>query len=711
MYRLHFLLPMLLIAVLIGFGCAGNMDVDPVSPDLSADRGITTGSGGRTLWGMWEVSIDRTTGAVDTVPLRGAMFNANVQQFLSPPFVPVHQMQIVLLPSTDLSTGYVECEVSLTHPFLGLNQYKGFDVRGIFLADGTRTSEHDPAIMYGSQDADEAHMLNADGYTRWWNAFEFKDPMPLLSYKPGKLGSLDWPLATLNPYKYFADDLDIEQDVSEMDTSNRGLFAPTTSPNRRIYQIQFPAAGGHPRFLFNYAIDASWEEPDPSYAPDYPIEAFGPGAQCQEAYHVAMDDEGSDAWYYEGNSGGSLILNAEVFDWQGAATSAGVPGEVSALWVESPVLADPVDILPLATASPGGPTSSVFTVELTDMYLNLTESGDFPLLGSVESTSPDSYQPQIPGGGNFIYPDGPLAAYFMGTVHISGDPGITGPTVTSIDPDQGFIDFTVDTTVYGEGFVSGAAVELVWVDDDSVVIPGEDVVFIDETELTCSFDLDSFSGEAELGFYDVDVTNPSDEFGTLDEGFEVIEYPCAPNEWGENFDSYSQGQYPDGWVVFWSGSPSGTYITSAQCYSEPMSFRQEAFTTWARYDGLPFTAGEKTYVCYEAKVMLTHAGRKAKMGFAWKKTSSTTGHYAAVTIGEPNFNETYQWYHVLARINMQEHTMSVWVDGELWKDNVSCGTQNSHDSFTHFFVGITNFIPYPGMGVVFYDDVWLYWED
>jgi len=167
MSRLHFLLPMLLCAVLVGFGCAG----DPVSTDLATERDTVTNTEGRALWGFWEVSIDRASGEIDIIPVRDAMFNVNVQQFLSPPFVPVHQMQIRILPSSDLGAGYVECEVSLTHPFLGLNQYKGFDVRGIFMADGTRTSEHDPAIMYGCEESDEAHMLNPDGYTRWWNSY------------------------------------------------------------------------------------------------------------------------------------------------------------------------------------------------------------------------------------------------------------------------------------------------------------------------------------------------------------------------------------------------------------------------------------------------------------------------------------------------------------------------------------------------------------
>ncbi len=583
------------------------------------------------------------------------------------------------------------------------------------MGDGLKVSEHDPDIVYGSVETGDPYMLNADGMTRWWNSTEFTDPMPLLSYKPGKQGSQLDPSATLNPYKYFADGLESEQDVSELDTSNRGVFTPTTQPNSRLYLIQFPTDSGFPDFLFNYAVDASWEDPDPAYDPDFPLEAFGPNAQCQEAFYVTVNDEGSDAWYYDGDSGGTLVLNVEVYDWQGAANSAGVPDEIAALWIESPVLTAPIDIFPLATALAGGSTSSVFTVEITGADLSLTASGDFSLLGSIESVSPDTYEPQIPDGDLFVYPDGPLASYFMGTVTIGGDPGFEELIVTGIDPDQGYLDLSYeDVVVTGEYFQSGATVELIKNDTPGVVIAGTDVNFVDATELDCDFDFDSFADPLiVVGVYDVVVTNPDLETGQLDDGFEIVEFPCAPEEWGDDFESYTVGSLPTagGWVNFWSGYIPGTYITDEQAYSGTQSFRQSAYTNWARYDGMPFTAETKTFVCYEARVMLTHAGRKAVMGFAWKKTPSTTGHYAIMVIGEPTYTNTYQWYHILAKINMSNHTWTVWVDGEKVKDNVACGNQEGHDSFTHFFIGITNFLSYPGIGTVYYDDTWLYWED
>jgi hypothetical protein len=112
----------------------------------------------------------------------------------------------------------------------------------------------------------------------------------------------------------------------------------------------------------------------------------------------------------------------EVFDWQGATNPLGVPGEVSAIWVESPITAAPVNILPAATFSTGSqPTSSVFETDLISSQLHIVSGGDYPVLICVESTSPNTYQPQIPGGESFIFPDAPLAAYCMGTVFVSGE--------------------------------------------------------------------------------------------------------------------------------------------------------------------------------------------------------------------------------------------------------------------------------------------------
>ena len=414
----RFLLPVISLALLsvILISCAGSSNpIDPITTARIAQQPGTNRS--HALWGMWQVSIDKTTRDVEILPLRGVMFNANVTQFLHPPFSPVNMMIIDLLDTSDFPNGYVEVDVTLNHPFPGINQYSGFDVRGIFMADGSKTSMHDTDIIYGNPDGNEAYMLNEDGMTRWWNSTEFTDPMPLLSFKPGKMGNDLHPTATLNPYKYYADDLGYEMDVADMPTSNRGVFTPGGLTHKRLYKIQFPVNGGSPQFVFNYAIDASWDEPNQDFAPDFPIEAFGPGAQVQEAYNLSVNTDESMLWYEAGDSGGNLHLEIEVFDWQGVLSS--VADEVGAIWVESPILMSPVDILPGATALPGSQaTSSVFETELTGPDLNISSFGVFPILICVESADPTTYQPQLDGGEMFVYPDGPLAAYKFGSVQV-----------------------------------------------------------------------------------------------------------------------------------------------------------------------------------------------------------------------------------------------------------------------------------------------------
>ena len=441
MYR-H-LSPVFMILLFLTLGCnSGNGS--PTLPDDSSSQdflapGIGQGAefngSGQVLWGIWGVCIDKLTGEIELVRQRSATFTGNVTHFLSPPFSPMELISFQILPGSDLPSGYINIGVAITHPFPGLNQFRGFDVRTIFMADGTKVSDHDPAIIYPDSENNEAYMLNADGYTRWWNSTEFTDPLPLLSYKPANTGTQQYPTSTLNPYKYFADDLTETDDVAVLPPENRGVFSPGGSNLTRNFQIQFPVIGGSPSFKFNLAVAASWQGPDPSGAPDYPIDSFPPGAQCSEAYHVRLDTSGSDIWYDNGESGGSVLLELEVFDWQSLTNPDGVTGEVVAIYVESPLLGAPNDILPLATVLPGTQTTSaIFQVEIPSADLQFTSSGEFSIFGSVESTDPNTYQPQLGGGENFLFPEGPLAAYFMGTVEISPD----NPSVlTLIQPNGG----------------------------------------------------------------------------------------------------------------------------------------------------------------------------------------------------------------------------------------------------------------------------------
>ena len=561
------------LAVLISLGCGETSStVTPTPQEVQLKILPPEKLPARVLWGLWHVEVDRSSGKVDIVPLRYTQFNLNVTWFLQPPFSPVHQMGITVLPSSNLKAGRVDADVTFKHPFPGLNQYRGFDVRGIFMVDGSRASEHDPEIIYSDLGLNEAVVLNPDGYTRWWNATEFTGNPPIFSFTPGKFGTDLNPSATLNPYKYYADDLSYDGDVGKMNTSNRGTFSPSAGAHTRLYKMQFPLVSGSPVFSFNYAVDASWEPPDPSYAPEYPIEAFGAGAQCQEAYHISADTIDSTLWFEDNSFGGALSLKIEVFDWQAVSDPAGVPGQIKAIWVESPVLTSPVDIFPLAQLSPGSlATSSVFEVELSGAYLDISSAGRFPILVSVESASPDSYQPQLPGGENYIFPDGPLSAYAMFTVNVAGS---APPVVTGIDPNHGELGVVLTgVIVSGKYFDSDAQVYLAKSEGGSPIEAIDEVVAPEGTSITCTIDLDP--SLFEVGLYDVIVTNIGTGLsGKLLKGFEVLAPGCLLQN-GFSFVESVNGNY--------GNYLDGHYDISGNPWAPELFLLTEADTYPSRY--------------------------------------------------------------------------------------------------------------------------------
>ncbi len=426
-------IPLIFTLGLFLISCGGGGG-NPVAPELSSRAQVVQNENSRILWGMWDVTLIPTgvdSASVELVPLRGANFNANVQQFLTPPFSPVDLLTFAFEGGTNFPEGYVEVKVAIGHPFPGLPQYRGFDVRCIFMADSDTTGIHDTSISYASPDpygnpSSVPYLVNPDGYTRWWNPPEFTDPMPLLSYKPSILGTDSAPTSTLNAYKYFADEICCDDDVTMLQTENRGTFSASGGVNTRIIEIQFPT---NPlQFKFNLAVDASWALPDPSGAPDYPVDSFPPDAQMQEPYIVLGEQTGGDVFYTDIASGGTIEMSVTVFDWQAYGNPSGVAGEITSIWLEGEPLAAPVDVLPLSHAHPGQnpDTSSVYTFELDNSLLDLQSSGEKMLLGTVTSANPVSYVPQLDGGENFVYPDAPLAAYFLAQVSISDVvPGFT----------------------------------------------------------------------------------------------------------------------------------------------------------------------------------------------------------------------------------------------------------------------------------------------
>ncbi len=505
--------------LIIAIGCSTGSS--PLIPDTTQNLDVTgqtasTGSN-QVLWGLWDVTIDPDTMTAELVPIRGPAFTANVTQFMQPPSSPIHMISFNVLGTSVPEDGYFELDVALRHPVPGVSKYNGFDVKGILISDGSLPGEYDASVLRPGPT--DTRILNADGFTRWWNPTEFTSFETIFGFTTGKLAPPLYPIGTVNPYKYFADNVDDLSGVSGTpNLEDRGAFSTVEGILVRGYDIQFRMDGGEPDFSFNYAVGACWEEPDPLYAPEFPPEAYPLTANQQEAFTLDFTDNGSTAWYVdETNNGGELNLHLEIYDWQALENPDGVEGEVAGLWLEGPILSGPVDVLAGATIFDG--SSSVSSVyEITIGSLNLTQPGVEELFITIENTDPNTYEPQIPGGDAFAYPDNFLAAYFTFNVIIGTEsPGVQ-PTVIAIDPDSGYVDDSeVSCTVTGLEFDPLCTAELSNGIDTLLM---SNFQYVDAGNLTFNLDLTG----AVLDLYDVIVTNPIADPGVLEDGFEVKEF-------------------------------------------------------------------------------------------------------------------------------------------------------------------------------------------
>ncbi|MCX6646192.1 MAG: hypothetical protein NTY09_07535 [bacterium] len=484
---------------------------DPSQPQISQDRNDSS----RYLLGYYTISIDSETGAADIVPLRTTQFTANVLRILQPPANPVNLVSVQALDISHIAEGYIEVNFGIRHPIPGNPISRAFDLRGILISNGTKASVHDPTAIYA--DVDETRLVNADGYTRWWNAQEFTSFECLFGYTKGQMGFPVYPTATLNGYKYYSSAFDYDEPVWELDPASRGTFESGTAVLKRPMFIQFAMNCDKPDFTFNYAIDFSWDLPDKSGAPNYPVDSFPLTANMAEAYCVSVLQGESTAWYQDStSSGGEINLGIRVYDWQAVADPKGVANEIDSIWLESPALNGPIDVMPTATVLPDGPTSSVFEVSLGN--LTLTHSGEEEMLVFVETSDGIGYEPQIQGGENFDYPDAPLGSYVLTSVHIGTESStVPAPVVISIDPNFAQSgDQLTDVIVQGRFFQDGAQVELRNADYGNIEFENE-VMMGGGTQITCDLNL----ALVHNGIYDVAVINPDMQEGVLEDGFTV----------------------------------------------------------------------------------------------------------------------------------------------------------------------------------------------
>jgi len=414
---------LMLGAFFLVIGCSGGGG-SPFAPQTPGEDNLSGGEsydlaaasmpdGGHVLWGYWQGTFDLASRSVDVVRLRQAEFHANLAGVLrNTPLGLTYKVK-----SFDMIKGTASVDVTLTHPYPN-SDFRGFDTRGIFMGPGaTLKSTNDPSIIYPAPNG--CRVLNADGYTRWWNAPEFTTAGTFgyddNSIIPGFL----IPTTTLNPYKYFADCLGADDAVvPNVDMSNRGTFSTDLNPSKltRNYEIQFPKVGGQSKFVFHYAVDVNWAPPTGNSPTPKPIDDFPMNANCREAYHINVDTTGTTAWYKnDAERGGEIKLAVEVFDWQAATNPEGILGEIESIWVESKTLFDSYYAWPV-TPDPGSDvTSGIFNFTIP----NVTPTGkdNQEILITVRSKEPDTYKPPVNGPK---YPLGArLSAYAVVNIPIN----------------------------------------------------------------------------------------------------------------------------------------------------------------------------------------------------------------------------------------------------------------------------------------------------
>ncbi|MFH1675648.1 MAG: hypothetical protein ABIC40_01400 [bacterium] len=400
-------------------GCSGNSPVAPSHNQPLNSQSVeaySAANGGRVEWGQWQLVIDTVNASIEAVPLRSMQLHFNVVPLLK------EGSKKSLLKFSNLlfdpSKHTVQIDISLTHPYASAPQVAGFDVRGILFTRGdTYLLNASSTILPGQ---DEPRLLNADGYTRWWNPMEFPGGS-LLGYVDGYYGTpnLDGQFyLTLAGYKYFADGLGATESLANLDLDDRGVFRAGITNTRR-YLIDWGTTANQ-YLIFNYAVDASWgliPGWTPASGPPVVPDDFPLTSNCPEPWGINVTETtntlvGTTA----GGTSGTIDFSIDVYDWQALDPLSTVSMEVSSVEVEAPIFGNLVII---ATPIPGsGGDGQVSTYEATFTGSSPDKLGyvDFVVTASCPY---GDYQNSIT---NF-QGTGPLQAFFVYRATVQdGDP-------------------------------------------------------------------------------------------------------------------------------------------------------------------------------------------------------------------------------------------------------------------------------------------------
>ncbi|HDS30607.1 MAG TPA: hypothetical protein ENN67_06125, partial [Firmicutes bacterium] len=394
----------------ISIGCSSNSPVNPpVHGTISANSAKVENS--RWSWGFWDITVDIENGTISSNPLRTAQLHFNVVPLLKDGTTQSLMKFSNLL--VDASNRTIQVDIHLTHPFPALHQVPGFDVRGILFSQGDSVALQGGNITVAGPN--EPRLVNADGYTRWWNPLEFQGPT-LLGYVDGKYGVPHWSAGyqiTLAGYRYFADVLGPTDSMNKVNAFNRGAFKPG-STNTRRYLINFGETQSQ-YLKFNYAVDACWGK-SPYFDPDGPSlivpDDFALTSNSPEPYRLRVNeiDNTLEAMTSTGTSG-MVSFSIDVFDWQAIDPVSTVPMEISTVQVECPSLGLPPQLATVVPGSGGGGHMSTYMVSLTGSSAEKLNSVDFYVSATVGA---DDYQNDLTG----FQSSDPLQAFFVYTATV-----------------------------------------------------------------------------------------------------------------------------------------------------------------------------------------------------------------------------------------------------------------------------------------------------
>lgn len=389
--RIFILVLIAAVAVIFGCSSAGSSNITtPVDQLPDALKGVDSSNAHR-LSGFYQFTADPASGTLDIVPLRTAEMHLNALLWVEPiPFL------FLTIENLEFNGNIVDVDVGLRHPFIGLDEFTGFDVCGLIITNGSVSGFNDPDLrMAGPGDV---RLLNPDGYSRWWNPAEFPvNNGTMFCYQDGLLGTPDYFAhynSTINGYKFFCDDLEADDPLTDASVEGRAKFS-SGQKNTRHYNIEFGDVG----LIFNYAVDACWKFPGGDYPFD--LDDFPEQANRPEAYNITVTELENTLYYDDSaaNGGGAMNLLIDVWDHF----------EIDFNQVHAESLAG----IPLtSTLTPVESGEGYCRYELELSGDELTMNGDAELLITVQS--------EVSGYGGFL-PGKPVCAYFMHTFNIGDE--------------------------------------------------------------------------------------------------------------------------------------------------------------------------------------------------------------------------------------------------------------------------------------------------